>query len=69
MRMVAGELNSGNALINTSSGIFSSSVDNGRPQLISLSRYRKHLIVVAWSGHYAAFNTMRENAHGETDPR
>jgi hypothetical protein len=33
------------------------------------ARYRKHLIVVYHRWFTFLLNTMRENAHGETDPR
>ena len=36
--------------------------------LIPLS-YRKHLIVIYHAWFTFLINTMRENAHGETDPR
>jgi hypothetical protein len=38
-------------------------------QGLSPVRYRKHLIVIYRAWFTFGINTMRENAHGETDPR
>jgi hypothetical protein len=39
------------------------------PQGLFRFRYRKHLIVIYHRWFTFLLNTMRENAHGETDPR
>jgi hypothetical protein len=39
------------------------------PQGLNLVGYRKHLIVIYHPWSTFLLNTMRENAHGETDPR
>jgi hypothetical protein len=40
-----------------------------KPQALIGLRYRKHLIAVYQTWFIFSINTMRENAHGETDPR
>jgi len=47
---------------------FSSPAQNASQGLIS-PRYRKNLIVIYRTWFTFLPNTMRENAHGETDPR
>src|ERR1700676_2933747 len=54
--------------VESSDGHFSHSRTIERQALIGL-RYRKHLIAVYHPWFIFFINTMRENAHGETDPR